>query len=300
MVHLKNYREAGIAAEQQGGFVQWLPRHAVMFYPRSKRLMVTFDNMKSRESPAPVYPWGHQFVADNGWSHLGIMMIARNDWFRHKTLWEYLEVLKKAGLFAAFDEVVFYGSSMGGYGALAYASLSPGARVVALTPQTSLDPNVAPFEDRYPGAYRRGNWSGPYADAVDGAASAHQVCVIADPFFEMDVAHIARLPQHNLTWLKCPHMEHQATRILHNIGVLGSIVEPACRGDISEERFNRLLSGARATKPSARLLIRSAIQKGHYGLAKQALHAVEDAHPEWRFSPLWRNLRQAQQGGEAH
>lgn len=291
MDDLDNYTEAGTTAKQQGGFAKWLTKHAVMFYPRSKRLVVTFDNMKSRDAPAPIFPWGYNFVAKHGWSHLGVVMLDHNDWFRHPTLWNCLERFRNKGFFEQFDDVVFYGSSMGGYGALAYAPLSPGARVVALTPQTSLDPDVVPFEKRFNGARGRGDWSGPYADGAVGAASARKVYVLADPFHQPDMDHLARLPKDNLVWLKAPHLKHHATNVLQNSDLLSEIVPQAWDGTLTADAFEAQFDALRLSKPFARVLIHSAIDAGHYDLAEKALDAISEVRPKWVFTPLHDKLQ---------
>ena len=65
----------------EDGFFRTMPRHFAAFKPRGARLVVTFDNMKSREAKAPRYPWGWRFLEELGVSHLGICMTRRNDWF---------------------------------------------------------------------------------------------------------------------------------------------------------------------------------------------------------------------------
>ncbi|MEP3786656.1 hypothetical protein [Ascidiaceihabitans sp.] len=300
MDNLEKYVEAGSAAKTSGGFTKWLTKHAVMFYPRSNRLVVTFDNMKSRDAKAPVYPWGYNFVAKHGWSHLGIVMVDRNDWFRHPSLWACLDRFRKKGFFEQFDEVVFYGSSMGGYGALAYAPLSPGATVVALTPQTSLDPRIVPFETRFPAPFNRGTWTGPYADGVAGAASAQKVYVLVDPFFAPDAQHVMRLQTDNLIWLKTPHLKNQAANVLKNGNLLSKVVPDAWNGTLTAQSFDRQFDALRLSKPFARVLIHSAIDAGHYDLAERALDAISAAHPKWAFSPLHEKLQGATGDEQRH
>ena len=176
----------------QGGSVHVMTRHAAFYAPRGPRLIVTFDNMKSRNGPRPYLPWGHEFIAAHGWSHLGFGMARRNDWCRHPDIATFLISGMARRIFARHDEVVFCGSSMGGYGALAHAYLVPRARVVAFNPQTSLNARVAPFETRYRAAIGRGNWRDPLSDAAYTARVIPRIAVFADLYQRIEAAHVAR------------------------------------------------------------------------------------------------------------
>lgn len=171
-----------------GGFFRALPRHGVAFFRRGPRLVVTFDNMKSRDVRGPRFPWGYQWLQRRGDSHMGVMMARRNDWFRHGALFDFFDEMAAAGFFGGFDEVVFYGSSMGGYGALAFAAAAPNARVVALVPQTRLD---LEWEPRFRRGFARGDW----ADRryLDGAAAGARASVVYDPMARLDRQHGARV-----------------------------------------------------------------------------------------------------------
>ena len=129
------HRQAARLADKQG-FSQVMTRHIGLFYPRGDTLIVGFDNMKSRDMPPPAFPWGYNAIAAQGYSHLGIMMARRNDWFRHKDLDAFFDGLRWQGFFDQFRRVVFFGASMGGYGALSFCSACPFADVVVFAPQT--------------------------------------------------------------------------------------------------------------------------------------------------------------------
>ena len=106
-----------------------LDRHFVALKRRGPRLVVTFDNMTSRDAHGPRNPWGWNIVESLGHSHLGVCMSRRNDWFRHPDLFDLFDRLRDQGFFEQFEDVVFYGSSMGGCGALSFAQAAPGAHL---------------------------------------------------------------------------------------------------------------------------------------------------------------------------
>lgn len=51
-----------------------------------------------------------------------------------------------------FENVVFYGASMGGYGASVFSAAAPGSKVIMISPQATIDPKKVPWENRYPKA----------------------------------------------------------------------------------------------------------------------------------------------------
>lgn len=266
-----------------------MTRHVAAFFQRSSdTLIVTFDNMKSRDVKGPAFPWGYNFVQAQGHSHLGIMMSRRNDWYRHPDLNGFFDSLKQEGFFDRFRNVVFYGSSMGGYGALCYAAAAPGCRVVAFTPQTSLHPTVVPFETRYRRGFDRGVWSGGrYEDGVEGAQVAASVVAFADPFHPLDRAHIARLPKNNLIWARCPNMGHDAARMLKHMGVLTDVVLQAWTNTLTEQSFHKTVRGSRGISQGlARLVLNRGLETGHPQLVLGTLDTLSKTRPEWKFPAI--------------
>lgn len=281
------------AADATGpdGFAQAMARHTALFYPRADRLVVTFDNMSSRNMPAPAFPWAYEFLEKLGVSHLGIAMSRRNDWFRHGDLVAFFARLESSGFFQRFSDVVFYGSSMGGYGALSFSVYAPGARVVAFSPQTTLDQRIAPFETRYRKGYARGDWSLPYSDGAQAAATAREVMVFADPYVALDRLHVARLWPGNVTWFKCPSFGHVPARGLKHGGVLPEVVTGALLGQLTKPVFHRAMRRARNRAPGVtRNVIAAALETGHAELALRIMPHLETRHPECGFTRLRQKL----------
>lgn len=151
------------------------------FIRRSDVLLVSFDNLGSVGEYAPPQPWMQGRAAKGGLSVLGIMA-SRRDWYRNEDTSHLIIRLRDAGLFKGFRRVVFIGASMGGFAALAYAPLVPGAIVLAFSPQTSLAPAVVPFEKRYKYAARKWDWETPtFRDAAEGIATLSEVYLVYDP-----------------------------------------------------------------------------------------------------------------------
>ncbi len=276
------------------GFHWEFERYAVSFIKRSRRLVVTFDNMKSRDAPTPRIPWGFEFLEQKGVSHLGVMMNARNDWFRHHQLWGLFNRFQRKGFFEAFDDVLFYGSSMGGYGALTFARAAPGARVLAFVPQTSLRVEDVPGETRWRDAMARGDWDNPaYRDGADGIAQARQVQVFFDPYDVQDRAQVMRLTGPQVELFPVPFTGHKTPRILRHMGLLNKTVTAALEGRLNRADFMRDLRVRMDCQPYVRLLIHRALDTGHPALAHAALERARERHPEWTVLPMRRKVRAA-------
>jgi pimeloyl-ACP methyl ester carboxylesterase len=70
-----------------------------------------------------------------------------NDWYQYPEWDDAVAAIAAAA--AGYAQVVAYGSSMGGFAALHYGA-SCGAQLgIAISPQYSVDPEIAPFEDRW-------------------------------------------------------------------------------------------------------------------------------------------------------
>jgi len=284
---MRRHRRPALVA-MENGFVKPMTRHTALFYQRTKQtLVVTFDNMKSRDMPSPAYPWGYNFLAKQGYSHLGIVMRRRNDWFRHKDLTGFFDTLRDDGFFNGFKNVVFYGSSMGGYGALAYASAAPGARVVAFSPQTSLDPATVPFETRYRNGFARGDWSGAYLDGASGPRLASKVTVFYDPHERLDRLHALRLGENvRFDHMKMPFAGHNTMRRLLMQGILTDVCSLALEGKLSPQTFTAKLRSNRMFQGGARRSLVLAIEQGHPKLALTVLGQLEQSKPEWKFPAI--------------
>lgn len=293
----RKFRRAAIeATATSGGFFRDFDRHSAVHFQRGSTLVVTFDNMKSRDMPVPRYPWAYQFVAKQGHSHLGIMMKRRNDWFRHRQLCDFFDELRDSGFFDRFDNVVFYGSSMGGYGALTYASACPRARAIAFSPQTTLSPALVPWERRYENARLRGDWDEPrYADA---ALTTHHLCealLFYGPCMPEDRRHADRLTARGVVHLRCPFVGHKIPRYLAFWGLLGTVVREAIDGTLTDAEFVRMIRVRRDHKSYVRSVLARAVAAGHVPLARHALEGFASRRPDL---PAERLARQVGLGAE--
>lgn len=251
------------------------------FIRRSDILLVTFDNLGSIGEYEPPQPWLQARAAKGGFSILGLIASQR-DWYRNEDAPRLLRELQAAGFFAGFRRVLFVGASMGGFAALSLSALVPGAAVLAFSPQTSLAPDLVPFEKRYRYASRRWDWQGPGRDAAESSAG-REICVLYDPFIAEDRAHVQRLGSSRLTLLRAPLLGHRAIRQLKALGLLQGLIEAMAEGRLDAAAFAKALRARRGLLPWQKALLTLAAEKGHHQLALGAARHLARLEPESRF-----------------
>lgn len=283
-----------------GGFYLPMTHHVAAHVPAAtpdarRTLVVVFDNLAApREDPR--MPWGHRYILGRGWDVLGIMM-KRPDWYRHPDVWDLFDRLRDEGFFAGYDHVAMYGASMGAYGALAFAPAAPGCTVVALAPQTTLDPRIAPFETRYRVGRRIGDWSGRYADAADSVRAAGTAYVVFDPREAIDLAHARRLQGENVVHLPLAGVGHKIPPALQKMGLLKPFAADALAGTLTPRAFWPLYRARRDSVPWIVGLIEQAVRRGHPGLALKAAERAMAIRPHWKIRHQLRALREGRKAG---
>ncbi|WP_027243411.1 hypothetical protein [Leisingera daeponensis] len=250
------------------GFFDALEEHSFLFMPRGKTLVVTFDNldiaMAKREDRRP---WGYGFIESQGWSMLGVMANGWT-WFRHPEVTRKFEALRDSGFFTQFSRVVFYGASMGGYAAAAYAAAAPGSIVFAISPQSTLDKTLVPWEMRYKKVWDR-DFSGPFGDAAQASRAAGEVHIMFDPYVAPDAAHAARFTGANVRLWRCPLLGHRLGSSLQQMGILQEIARDAIAGGLTAHQFHRLLRKRHGFPRFQRELANLALDRGHPRLAQR-------------------------------
>lgn len=242
--------------------------HSFLYVPRSKKtLVVTFDNldiaMNKRDDRRP---WGYSFIEKQGWSMLAALAGGWT-WYREDWVSQQFDRLANEGFFKQFERVVFYGASMGGYAAAAFSAACPGADVVVISPQSTLDKSIVPWESRYKVAWDR-DFSGKYGDAAEACKSARRVSILYDPYEPLDSGHVARFTGTNVVKLRTPLLGHRLGSSLHQMGILTPIILGALDGTLTESSFYQRLRARRDFPRYQRELFKRAVEKGHPKLAR--------------------------------
>lgn len=257
---------AGLAGPD--GFFRENGQHSFLFMPRDRTLVVTFDNLDiAMHKRTDRRPWGFSFIEKQGWSMLGVMANGWT-WYRDPWVWGEFDRLAAEGFFKGFDRVVFYGASMGGYAACAFVPACPGADVLAISPQSTLNKALVPWETRYSTAWGK-DFSGRYGDAAQTLASAGRAMILYDPYETLDAGHVDRLTGGNVTKLRAPLMGHRLGSSLSQMGILTPVTLAALDGTLDEGDFYRLLRKRRDFPRYQRELFRKAVKRGRRGLARR-------------------------------
>lgn len=227
------------------GFLQKLDRHSVLFHQRDpSRLVISFDNIaNANDLSFAREPWGWKFFRDEGWSHMGVFARTKA-WFRDPEIINYFQDTARSGFFDRFDQVVFAGASMGGFGALTFSALVPGAIVVAFNPQTTLDERLVPWETRYRFG-RVQDWDLPLGDGADTIRTARRVFVFYDPFFDLDRQHAMRLQGDNVLLLKTWFSNHFAAPMLRKLNLLKPVMQNAMQDTLVAGEYYRNMRARR-------------------------------------------------------
>jgi pimeloyl-ACP methyl ester carboxylesterase len=240
--------------DEQGFYEELGEDHSALFVKSGKTLIVTFENLDHVfDHNEGRLPWGFDFVQSQGWSILGLMA---HDWtwYRDGDVHKFFDRLKREKFFDQFDKVVFYGASMGAYAACAFSHACPGATVVAISPQATLDRDVAPWEKRYQKAWAR-DFNSKYGYAPDMVKRAKEVFILYDPLEDADAMHAALFRGKNITKLKCRFQGHRIASGLINMSLLKPVISDCVDGSLTRQSFYNMLRARRNYRRYLRELI---------------------------------------------
>jgi tetratricopeptide (TPR) repeat protein len=249
-----------------------LPGYYLDYFEGEDVLVITFENRDDRRNDANRPPWGFGFLKNSGFAILGVKP-KRADWYRGADLHAYFRSDTFKTLVSGFRRVIFYGSSMGGYGALTFAT--EGAEVIAHNPQSTLDRRLAPWETRYQEGQAQ-DWAGDFADAADGARRAQAVYLSYDPFFDLDRRQAERLSWDNVLPLKAPMLGHSLPQWFFHLGILKQIFEMVVQGTMTTEAWARLI---RARRLLPRYYFRFATVAPNQRVGVACMHQVAKLRP---------------------
>ncbi len=217
----------------------------VIYHPgNSNYTLITFSPM---DMPVLGHNyWCQTLVVKESISTIGFVA-KRAHWYLADSMRAAIDAAKRTRR----GQVITYGSSMGAYGALKWAERLGATGVVAIAPQYSIDPNLAPFDHRYTDRFDP-RWHSNMA--LDAADCASRALIIYDPTDAPDAAHAdlicQKLPNARRVPIKGPgHRMAYAlagTRTAKqlftaartgDVRSLGSLVD-RCTGDVAKSNGN--------------------------------------------------------------
>ncbi|MFB9149493.1 phosphoadenosine phosphosulfate reductase [Roseovarius ramblicola] len=228
------------AAVGDDGYMQPLgANHAALFCERKPVLLVTFENFDRIEDISDKgQPFGWTMLDALGWSHM--CLLSRGDtWFRDARVYGYFDRLIDDGFFDEFEQVIFYGAGACGYAAAAFSVAAPGAKVLMLRPQATLDPRVAEWDDRYL-AMRRTSFTDRYGYAPDMLDAADTAVLLYDPEVEFDAMHSALFNRANVLRFRTRHLGYSIEETLAQMGLLQRMLAQLSAGRLTRRSLAQL------------------------------------------------------------
>ena len=253
-------------SEENGHFQPLGKKHFSSYIAGSETLLVTFESYDGIQRISPnAHPLGWEVAKVLGWSSLSVMSDGQS-WFRDRKVYAYFDDLIDDGFFEEFDNVVFYGAGPCGYAAAAYSIAAPGARVLALQPQATLDPRVAEWDERFI-RQRRLDFTSRYGYAPDMIDAAQEAFVIYDPEELEDAMHAALFTRPNVHKLRLRHAGGALQFSLRNMKILSRLIALGGTGRLTPEIFAKLARARREDRQYLRNLLRHLDDKGRTKLA---------------------------------
>lgn len=208
-------------------------------------LTVAFAPRHANYSPPHEAPaWGEGFLRKLGASACHVRP-KKSCWYLGDDLQVFMEAAAGLGLFRSWHNVMTYGGSMGGFGALAYAKTVSARRILSMNPQLNLGATVRDWEDRFPEALQQ-DWSGARCRIEQQVADAETLVFVYDPYHAQDrrQVDIARLP--HAIKLKIPFVGHMMATHMKDLRVLETIFDQTRSGKVDEHAFYRQIRARRS------------------------------------------------------
>lgn len=287
---LKALREIG---EERGTYSELGSAYSAVFVEQSPDvLFVAFETLFGIRSVSETgMPLAFDLCSQRGWSHL--TLIARNqEWFRDAHVFSFFDRLSDLGFFDGFRRVIFYGAGMCGYAAAAFSVAAPGATVIAVAPQATLERSRTRWDDRFPSA-RRLDFSRRYSFAPDMVEAAERAVVIYDPDEIEDSMHASLFQGANVDHFRYRRGSAGAIESdLRSMALIAQLADAAVKGRLDLARLGRIMRSRRRHVPYLRALLSRVMAEDRPRLTVMLCRAVLAKQPLPRFR---HQLEQAEQ-----
>ena len=229
-------------------------RHFAAFVEKGATLLVTFESIQGISALSESgQPLGWDMAKEADWSHLCIGCDG-DTWFRAPKVYGYFDRLIDDGFFDEFETVLFYGAGPCGYAAAAYSVAAPGARVLAIQPQATLDPRVTEWDERFTDM-RRTNFTTRFGYAPDMLDAAENAYVLYDPRENLDAMHAALFTRPNVTKFRMRHMGDALQTDLLDMNRWVPLLKAAANDKLTDAMFAKLYRARRNHRPYLRNLL---------------------------------------------
>lgn len=203
--------------------------------------VITFDHHSIGEGfDRPGF--GEEFLLANEISAIHVLGRG-NDWYQYPDAFDAMTAVCVAT--AGVARRITYGSSMGGYAAVRFADAVGADGVLALSPQFSLNPARAHWDDRWLQDSQRVRW----IDAIDGRIQCRaRPVLLYDPHVALDLEHVSRIAAETpSTLLPIPYSGHPATTFLGEVSLLRPALEAVLQDRFDPEMMKAEIRARRST-----------------------------------------------------
>lgn len=270
---------------EKGGYFSSLgDNHAAVFIEQSHRvLFVSFEMLFTIRSVSDTgMPLAFDICERRGWSHL-TLIAEQQDWFRDKRIWNYFDRLVDYGFFEDFDQVIFYGSGMCAYAAAAYSVAAPGATVLLVSPQATLDRERTAWDDRFPST-RRLDFQSRYGYAPDMLEAAAAAYLIYDPDETEDAMHASLFRGPNIGHFRYRRGRAGAIEAdLRALSMISTLADSAAEGTLDLPSLAHHMRRRRRHVPYLRALLSRVLNEDRPALTARLCRAVLAEQPIPRF-----------------
>ncbi|MEO1538009.1 MAG: phosphoadenosine phosphosulfate reductase [Pseudomonadota bacterium] len=270
--------------DAKGSYSQLGDHHSAVFVEQKHSvLFVTFETVFGiRSGSESGLPLAFDLCERRDWSHMTVIAQTQS-WFRNDNVFGFFDRLVDYDFFDQFDRVIFYGAGMCGYAAAAFSVAAPGATVLTIAPQATLERSVTQWDKRFPNA-RRMAFDGRYADAAHLVAAAEAALVLYDPNEAEDAMHASLF--------RGDHVIHQRYRRgsagaieadLRSMSLIGTLAEAAAEDRLTAPNVASILRARRRHVPYLRALLSRVLTEERPELTRRLCRAVLAHQPLPRF-----------------
>ena len=235
--------------------------------------LVTFGDLTTRPVHGPF--WGFVPIDRLDLDAIGIVAHSEH-WYPLQAMERCLAAIKQH----AKDFRIGYGNSMGGYAALKYGKALGLARVLAVAPQTTINPAETDRDTRY------GSFFVPERHArmrIGAEDLADWVAVVADPYYVEDQEQVSLLPPDpRINFVLAPFTKHWTITLLAGTQVLKEATRCV---ELADARGLRHLirSERKSSAIYNRLAGVAALDLGHLALGNELISRSEKSDTKLDF-----------------
>ena len=230
------------------------PDHAAIMHEGGKNLIVHFENhLDINANWREGRPLGWQLASEEEWSSLSLISRERS-WFRDPYVYAYFDRLIDDGILDNFEKVVFYGKDAAAYAAAAYSVSAPMCRVLLISPQATLDPARAGWDNRFV-KQRRQDFTSRFGYAPDMLASAEAATIICDPKVKEEAMHVSLFHAENTKIYRMPFLSGHIEKIFLSQNLFKDVILRINNGENATKGFVDLLRRRRTYVNYYRILL---------------------------------------------